>query len=320
MRRIERLINLIAALLETSRPLTAEQIRDQIAGYDQASHDAFRRAFERDKEALRAMGIPLETVEMSVFGDDPDGYIISKEKYYLPELDLEPAELAALRLAAGALIGTGGQAESGLLKLSVDADEPTWSSPRVVLGADLNAEMPLLGPLYSAVSDRTAVSFDYRSADGPPSKRVVEPYGLVHRRGNWYLVGRDRDKDGVRAFKVSRIAGALSTVEGSFEVPHGFDAEAHVSVEAWEVGGAERVPATVRFSPEFRWWAERNLEGERASEGPEGALDVELEVANLDALVSWVIGFGGEVEVIGPPEARTLVRERIDAAVGAVGG
>src|SRR5688500_18264737 len=162
MRRIERLINLIAALLETRRPLTAEEIRDRIAGYDQSSHEAFRRAFERDKEALRSMGIPLETRALSAFGDDPDGYIIPKDKYYLPELDLAPDELAALRLAAGALIGAGQAAEAGILKLSVDAAAETPAPPRVTWGADLDAEQPMLGPLYAAVSDRTPVSFDYR--------------------------------------------------------------------------------------------------------------------------------------------------------------
>ena len=86
------------------------------------------------------------------------------------------------------------------------------------------------------------------------------------------------------------------------------------------MGGAERVPATVRFSPGFRWWAERNLGGERLSEGPERALDVEMEVSNLGALVSWVIGFGGEVRIVAPSDARALVKQRIDVALGAVGG
>src|SRR5688572_25565964 len=172
MRRIERLINLIAALLETRRPLTAEEIRERIAGYDQSSHEAFRRAFERDKEALRSMGIPLETRALSAFGDDPDGYIIPKDKYYLPELDLEPDELAALRLAAAALVGVGREAESGLLKLSVDAAAESLPSPRVTWGADLNAEQPLLGPLYSAVSERAPITFGYRTSGGDDSTRT----------------------------------------------------------------------------------------------------------------------------------------------------
>src|SRR5688572_27911843 len=166
MRRIERLINLIAALLETRRPLTAEEIRERIAGYDQSSHEAFRRAFERDKEALRSMGIPLETRALSAFGDDPDGYIIPKDKYYLPELDLDPDEMAALRLAAAALIGTGTEAATGMLKLSVDAAAEGSAPPRLTWGTDLDAEQPLLGPLYNAVSERTVVTFSYRSQAG----------------------------------------------------------------------------------------------------------------------------------------------------------
>ena len=315
VRRIERLINLIAALLETRRPLTAEQIREQIAGYDQASHEAFRRAFERDKDALRSMGIPLETVAISPFGDDPDGYVIPKDKYYLPDLDLEPDELAALRLAATALMGAGGNAESGLLKLSVDAAAETWSPPRLSWGADLNAEQPLLGPLYAAVSERSVVSFDHRSTDGAKQTRTVEPYGLVHRRGNWYLVGRDRDRDDIRAFRVSRIEGRVRTVPGAYEVPQGFDAEAHVSVEAWQIGEGSST-ARVRFSSRLRWWAEQNLEATATTELDDGGLDVELDASNLDALVSWVIGFGGEAEIAEPKEARTRLVERVTAAVG----
>src|ERR671915_2476953 len=89
MRRVERLINLIAALLEAPRPMTADEIREQIAGYEGLSRTAFRRNFERDKETLRAMGIPLELRQLDPFGIDPDGYTIPKDRYYLPELDLE---------------------------------------------------------------------------------------------------------------------------------------------------------------------------------------------------------------------------------------
>ena len=316
MRRIERLINLIAALLETSRPLTAEEIREQIAGYDQTGHEAFRRAFERDKDALRSMGIPLETREMSAYGDDPDGYIIPKDKYYLPELDLAPDELTALRLAAAALVGVGGDAASGLLKLSVDAAAETWSQPRVTWGADLNAEQPLLGPLYAAVSERTVVTFEYRTSDGTTNERTVEPYGLVHRRGNWYLVGQDRSKEDVRAFKASRIQGKVQSIPGSFEVPAGFDAESHVSVEAWEIGDREKKLATIRFSPGLRWWAEQNLDAAAGKEQPDGSLDVELEANNMDALFSWVIGFAGEAEIVAPADARQSLAERVTAAGG----
>jgi predicted DNA-binding transcriptional regulator YafY len=318
MRRIERLINLIAALLETERPLTADEIRDRIAGYEQPSSDAFRRAFERDKEALRAMGIPLETRATGAFGDEPDAYIIPKEKYYLPDLDLEPDELAALRIAAGAVLGGGQHAQTVLLKLSVDAPSDVWSSTRLVWGADLAAEQPLLGPLYQAIGDKRVIEFDYETADGSKSERTVEPYGLVHRRGNWYVVGNDRSRSAIRAFKVSRMGAKTRVRDETFEVPAGFSAEDHVSLEAWELGDRP-VPVTVRFSRDFRWWAEHNLQAETA-EGPDGTLDVFLQAGNPDALASWVIGFGGEAQVVEPDDARETVLRRLDAALESARG
>ena len=314
MRRIERLINLIAALLETERPLSAEDIRRKIAGYDQPSHDAFRRSFERDKDALRSMGIPLEV--RSVPGEEVDGYIIPKDRYYLPDLDLEPDEVAALRLTASAVLGSGELAESGLMKLSVDVgrDALDWGGPRIVWGADVSVEQPLLGDLYGALLDRAPVTFEYETADGTRSTRTLEPYGIVHRAGHWYVVGRDGSRDAVRSFKVSRIRGSLEPGEAkAYEIPDGFDASAHLGGEAWQIG-EETTPVTLVFDPSIAWWATQNMEG--AKETSAGGAEVTMDVANLDALVSWVIGFGDRVEIAAPAEARTRLRDHLAPFLG----
>lgn len=310
MRRIERLINLIAALLETSTPMTADDIRREIAGYDSESLDAFRRAFERDKADLRAMGIPIELRPIDPLSE-VEGYVIPKSLYYLPQLDLEPDELAALRLAAESILGGGEVAESGLMKLSVDAATESWSGPRVVWGADLAAEQPALATIYPALLERKAVAFAYRSGGGSEVReREVDPYGLVHRRGNWYVVGRDRAIDEVRVFKIARIEGAPRTLEHSYEAPAGFRAEDHVAGEAWELGDAPAT-ATVRFDPEVRWWAEQNHPDAPRRERPGGAVDVELQVSNVDALVAWAIGLGPGVEIVEPASARAAVLDHL---------
>ena len=306
MRRIERLINLIAALLETSKPMTADEIRTEIAGYDSESLDAFRRAFERDKADLRAMGIPIELRPVDALSD-VEGYVIPKSQYYLPQLDLEPDELTALRLAAESVLGGGDVAESGLMKLSVDAAAESWSGPRVVWGADLAAEQPALAAIYPALLDRRAVAFRYRSSGADASReREVDAYGLVHRRGNWYVVGRDRAIDEIRVFKVARIEGAPRLLEHGYEVPDGFRAEEHVAGEAWELGDAPAT-ATVRFDPVVRWWAEQNHPDAPRRELPGGAVDVELQVSNVDALVGWAIGLGPGVEIVEPASARAAL-------------
>jgi proteasome accessory factor B len=319
MRRIERLINLIAALLETSRPLTADEIREEIAGYgDQPTFEAFRRAFERDKEALRAMGIPVEVVEIDPLGGEPEGYTIPKSKYYLPALDLEPDELAALRIAGQAMMTGEEQAEGGLMKLSVDDSGAPWSNARVTWGTDVAAEQPLLGPLYSALIDRVPVAFTYRAASGEEKKRDVEPYGLVHRKGNWYLVGRDRERDAIRAFKVSRIAGNVSKRDGDYEIPKGFNALDHLSGEAWEIGSGTRETATVRFDVDLAWWVEQNMPQLELKPVEDGSVEAEMPFANLDALISWAIGFGDHIEIVSPEEARTAMREQISSTLEAI--
>ncbi|MDQ3784387.1 MAG: WYL domain-containing protein [Actinomycetota bacterium] len=313
MRRIERLINLIAALLEARRPLTAQDIRDTISGYDQLTHDAFRRAFERDKDALRSMGIPLDTVPADRMLDGrADGYIIVPSRYYLPELDLKPDELAALRIAAQAILGGAAEAESGLMKLSIDSSGAPAPGPRVVWGADLAAEQPSLGAFYSALLDHAPVEFGYRAAAaGASTPRRLQPYGLVHRRGHWYVVGQDMDKDDVRSFKIARVTGPVERREGSYTIPPSFDAAEHVGGEAWAIGPDPSDATVVRFDGSMSWWVEQNMPGLPASAGPDGALDVEVPVANVDALISWIIGFGSRVEILAPESARRRLVEHL---------
>ena len=319
MRRIERLINLIAALLETSRPMTAEDIRREIAGYDQANHEAFRRAFERDKEALRSMGIPVEVVPQldDPFSEQADAYTIPKDKYYLPELDLEPDELAALRFAADALIGAGEEAQSGLMKLSVDAPVTPPSGPAIRWGADVATEEPLLPVLYGALLERAPVSFDYQTAGGDVASRTLESHGLVHRRGNWYVVGRDRDRDAIRAFRLSRIRSTVTRMDGKYVIPPGSDASEHLPKEAYEIGAEGSEDALIRFAPSLRWWVEQNMSETPMKEVDGGAVEVRVAVGNVDALISWVIGFGADAEIVAPESARSALLRHIAPHLGA---
>lgn len=315
MRRIERLINLIAALLETDRPLTAEEIRESIAGYeDSPSIDAFRRAFERDKQALRSMGIPLELRQTDPFSDQLDGYIIPKTKYYLPRIDLEPDEAAALHIAADAILGAGEDIAAGVMKVTMDADVSS-GGPRIAWSTDISAQQPFLSVMYSALLDRKPVRFLYQPASGEESERIVEPYGLVHRRGHWYLVGRDRTREDVRSFKLSRVRGDVRENEGTYEVPAGFDPAERVR-EAWEVGGDDPATAVVRFDSDMAWWPEQNMPDAPRRDLPRDEVEVEIDVSNIDALVSWAIGFGDKVEIVAPDSARRRLLEHLAPFLG----
>jgi proteasome accessory factor B len=302
--RIERLINLIIALLETTRPLSAEEINRRVAGYGQDNYDSFRRAFERDKDELRGMGIPIEVRKIDALDEHSDGYFIDKDRYYLPDLNLEPDELAALRLARDAVTNGRSEADRGLLKISVDSRAAPVDTPQVAWGDDIR--QPALSSIYEAQLQRVPISFEYQPASGERTRRTLEPYGLVNRRGHWYVVGNDIDRSDLRAFRISRIQGKVSVLDGSYDVPVGFDAQAHLSAEAYEIG-EQHADAIVRFDDSLAWWVDQNLAEAPRTRNDDGSVDVTLPFGNLDALVSWVLGFGSSVELIAPSEARDAI-------------
>jgi proteasome accessory factor B len=317
MRKAERLLNLVAMLLETPRPVTAQKIQETIPGYGQANWDTFKRMFERDKDELREMGIPVELVPTDAW-EVEEGYRIPKERYYLPEIDLAEDEMAALVLAAGLVRMEDPQAaRTALLKLSGEAEpEP----PRLPwLTADFALTAPGLAKAFAAVTDRKRVGFRYRGRQRERS-RAVDPYGLVHRKGAWYLVGRDDSSGEQRSFRLDRVVGDIHQVDPShpgpeFEVPAGFRPQAALETPPF-LQGEVLASARVRFAPSTAWWVEREAPWLELTPQEGGGGEAILGVTDAEGFLDWVLWYGDGVELVEPADLRLALRQRLERICG----
>ncbi|MFM8895129.1 MAG: helix-turn-helix transcriptional regulator [Actinomycetales bacterium] len=241
--RTERLLDLLLCLVATARPVTRATIREVVPGYGDAPSDAaFERMFERDKDELRGMGIPIETVTDA--GGDVEGYRASRD-WALTEVRLNPAELAVISVAASvwdeAILAA--PARNALRKLEAVQQDPVRTLPDGV-GIRLQAQDAALLPLLAALRETKMVAFDYRAANGDEVvRRQVDPWGIVARDGHWYLVGHDRDRQDVRVYRLSRIEGTVTvTAQPQSEpAPPGTDVAAMVGQMSPEQQATARV-------------------------------------------------------------------------------
>jgi proteasome accessory factor B len=309
-KKTERLLNLVICLLATRRYLSVQQIREAVPGYDADNEEAFRRMFERDKEELRELGVPLETGSNSHW-DDEVGYRIARRDYQLPELTFEPDEAAALGLAArlwqsAPLAGATGSALLKLRAAGIETPEgATGLEPRI--GA---SEPAFQDCLAAAVSGRV-LRFEYRTAGRPGSEaRHVEPWGVVSWHGRWYLVGQDLVRGAARVFRLSRIVGAVQAEgpDGIVVRPEGQDLTALVARMA---GDQPRTPARVRVRAGSCW----ELRREATSVEPDGSgwEVVELRFSDPERLADRVAGYGADAVVLAPQEVRDGVVQRLSA-------
>ncbi|MDP2623056.1 MAG: WYL domain-containing protein [Actinomycetota bacterium] len=302
-RVVERILNLLAFLLTVGRPVTAEEIRNTVNGYDQPSDEAFRRTFERDKDLLRRLGVPLH-LEHTDAWEVEQGYVVSPDQYALPDPGLTDEERTALWLATR-MVRLGGQAPGpgAIFKLG-GAPIAAAGDP---LTADLGAEAETLAEVFRAVTDRRTLQFEYH--DEP---RTMRPWGLVHRMGHWYVVGEAaKDK---RTFRVDRMSAiTVGTKAGAFERPKGFRASEGFPDAPWEAGEAD-VEVTVRFDAEVAWWARRQLSNAaHVVDAGAGAIDATFPVASPDAFIGWMIGFEDSAEILAPDDLRRRFVEHVGA-------
>jgi predicted DNA-binding transcriptional regulator YafY len=342
--KIQRLIDLIAALLAHRMPLTFEQLVAEVPAYGGKGRAAQKRMFERDKLELRAFGVPIQTVGEE--GSDESAYTIATRDFYLPYLALatprgmsaphrvdrygyralptltfEPDELAAIDEAASCARALGDPAleaevESGLRKLAFDlpVGGSVAADEQRVLPQRATADSDVLHALWQALVARKRVAIEYRSmSTDAHTQRTVEPYGLFFLNGHWYLAARDVEKDAVRNFRVSRIQRAApnSARQGTadYAIPVAFDLRVHArSRQAWELGDGEPIEVTVELRSETGAAMAAVALGRRVP-GARGRWS--FRVRRRDAFVRWLLSFAGEVVPVAPPDVVAEYRELI---------
>ena len=158
-------------------------------------------------------------------------------------------------------------------------------------------------PLWSAVWCSSPIGI---------SARRVAPYGIVHRRGHWYLVGAEHEDERIKVYRMDRADGLEMVGAGNaFDRPEGFRASDAIPSAPWEAGGSDMV-ARVAFSPEIAWWARRQLTPDTVVvESADGGFEAELRVANPEAFIGWIISFEDGAKVVDPPELRDRLVARV---------
>ncbi len=324
-RKTERLLNLVICLLSTRGYLSKEQIRSAVPQYDACrTPQAFDRQFERDKDELREMGIPLVTGTNNPWFDDELGYRIDRDTYALPEVCFEPDELAVLGLASRVWqqASLARAASLALLKLKAAGVEPDEES-LVGIEPRIRAGEPAFDPLYAATMARRPVRFPYRAArSGELTDRHVEPWGIASWHGRWYLVGHDVDRAATRVFRLSRVAGAVHAVgtPGEVVVPARVDLRAEVARLANE---PVRAHARLRVRPGRAAGLRRRGTAVAGQDGGENGGDVpgapagwdvlEVPFGDVEIFAEELTGAGADVVVLAPPELRAAVVRRLRA-------
>jgi len=312
-RRTERLLNLVICLLHTRSFLTAERIRELVPGYEEApSDEAFKRMFERDKEDLRDLGIPMET-GIGAY-DDEIGYRVVRSDYALPDIHLEPDEAAAVGLAARmwSTATLGGPATRALRKLEAAGVDVTPLPEGLQPRADsAGVALPVVA---DAAREGRRLRFDYRGAnEASPVTRRVEPWGTVWWHARWYLAGQDLDREAPRVFRLSRIVGdpVAEGVAGSVVVPDGLDLTALVS--SFDAGVADaQARLQVRRG---RGIGLRRQAVDVAEHNADWDL-LTVPYVDADRLAEQVLPYGADVVLLTPEEARAALVRRLRALVG----
>ena len=316
VQRTERLLNLVICLLAARRYVSKEQIRTAVPQYaESASDEAFERMFERDKDDLREMGIPLETGSNEILFDDEIGYRIPRDAYALPEVTFDSEELAVLGLAARAwqqatLAEAATRAVRKLESAGVDVDPAALAVVEPHVGAD----EPAFACLYEAARDRRPVRFDYAPAGvAAPEERHLEPWGVVSWHGRWYVLGHDTKRQATRLFRLSRVTSSVSFTgdRGSTTVPDDLDLLAQVRRLA---------PTEVSHTARLRVREDSALPLRRraavvAADSLPGWSEIEIGFSDADQLAAEVCGFGADVIVLTPMEVLDAVVRRLQSVV-----
>lgn len=313
LKKNERILNLLFALMSTKQYLTKEQLRHIIEVYRPLSDEAFERQFERDKEQLRTLGVPIETGNHDPWGP-ADGYRINRTDIELPDIDLSAPESAIVALAGqvwqdSSMSDAVTTSLTKLKTIGINVESETLGvlTP-VVKVADDSFE-----DILNAIQSCRAISFSYSDARGGSSVRKLQAWQLFNWQDRWYVGGLDLDRNEPRVFRLSRLASKPKEFgpENDYEPPNDVDWK-HIATQMFKTGGP--IKATLAVSK-----GRGQLLRQRADavEVGDGVDHVTIHFADLDDFAAEVCSFGPEVVVLEPAELRERVIKKLTEIVGA---
>ncbi len=333
--KLIRQLSLISFLMAQGRPVSALEIKREVEGYSDMNDDAFARRFYADRAELESLGIQLGVEKPGEGFFEAELYSLPPENFYLDAIEFADDELASLSTALS-LLSDGGFAYAEPLRLALQ--QVAWGHPNPLEAERAPVEMAMtasaggrelsqrLSKIETAISRRKTIEFTYYTMErDETAKRKVDPYHLVFRSGQFYLIGHAHERDAARVFRLSRIQGKVgyaSKAEHDFTTPGDFDRRDYGQRADWQLGeisGAAKIFVRDRIA----WLIERDFGGygelrpARKADGAPGKGSVfETDYASTRELIAWVLRWRQNVEVLEPAELREEARERLALLYG----
>src|SRR3954462_6580213 len=332
--KLIRQLSLISFLMAERRPVTALEIKQEVEGYSGMNDDAFARRFYADRAELESLGIELKVEKPSEGYYEAENYPLPPENFYPPAIEFTNSELGALRTALSLLDGEFAYAEP--LRLALQ--QLSWGKPSpltapdnrsvalaVTAGAGGREPSQRLSRIETGIFRRKTIVFDYYTMGRDAEEtRKVDPYHLLFRGGQFYVVGHSHEREDVRVFRLSRIRGKVgyaSKAEHDFPPPEDFDPRGYATRTDWQLGDTVG-RARIWLSDRIDWLVLRHFghagtftPASEADDAPDDGVVFETDYANSRQVVSWVLGLGARARVLGPPELAEETAERIGLIV-----
>jgi predicted DNA-binding transcriptional regulator YafY len=329
--KLIRQLSLISFLMAQGRPVSALEIKREVEGYSDMNDDAFARRFYADRAELESLGILLQVEKPGEGFFEAELYALPPENYYLPAIKFSDDELAALRTALS-LLSDGGFAYAEPLRLALQ--QVAWGHPNPVTeGERAPVEMAVtasaggrdlaqrLSKIETAISRRKTIEFTYYTMERDETeKRKVNPYHLVFRGGQFYLIGYSHERDAVRVFRLSRIQGKVgyaSKAEHDFPPPEDFDRRDYARRADWQLGDLEGT-AKLFLRERIAWLVQRDYgdygefrPARKADGAPGKGVIFETPYASSRELISWVLRWRNNAEALEPKELRKEAEQRL---------
>src|SRR5687767_12658988 len=322
--KLIRQLSLISFLMAERRPVSALEIKQDVEGYSQMNDEAFARRFYADRAELESLGIHLKVDKPAEGYYEAENYSLPPENFYLPAIEFTDEELGALRMSLSLLDGEFAYAEPLRLALQqlswgkpspLDAPEERSVALAVTAGAGGRDLSQRLSKVETAIFRRKTIVFDYYTIGRDAEEaRKVDPYHLLYKGGQFYMIGYSHERDDTRVFRVSRIRGKVgysSKAEHDFNRPEEFDPRDYAIRTDWQLGDPIG-RARIWLSDRIDWLALRHFGHAGEVSDADGGVIFETDYANSRQMVSWVLGLGEQARIDGPEELVAEARERLD--------